>query len=158
MEIPLTKKQRFYNAINAISYFLSEMPMPYGFETAPTTTNNYKKFREDVLDTNIIVVSEEGCDKTIYDDPYTNQLARYWHDRIHMDEDLDFSTSSEVIVCDKQIKELEAFLSAEAYRPRTINDACEIIYHDIVGQAEYYEENTEFLEDQKAFVYERFLS
>lgn len=155
--LPKTKKERFTNGIQAIEYFLKNYKSAYNYQIKDKTTNNFKKMQQEVEENNILFVSSEGCENSIYSDKEFNILFRVWHDNIHLQYNLDFSRDQELKVCYLQIEEIDKFLTSEAYSPLLIEDVKEILYHDIAGQVEYYYTNNSFVDDQKLFTYDRFL-
>lgn len=155
---PKTKKERFQNAVKAISDFLDNRPTKYYALSFEKTTNNFEIFKKEFEQNGYMTVYGGACEKSIYESEVTNIFGRVWHDEIHLKHDLDFSLESEKTVAQYQITELELFLANECYSLETILDAKEVLYRDIVGQVEYYYEKGDFVENQKEFVYSRFLS
>ena len=155
---PLTKKVRFHNAVLLIEEFLTQYKSNYKFKLEDHTTNNYDQFKKDTLKDGYMKVLTKGCEKTIYNDPKFNIIARVWHDNIHLNSDLNFSVEDEKIVAYLQIAGIEEYATNVGYNCITIEDVKEIIYHDIIAQVEYYEKNKIFVDDQKKFVYSKFLN
>ena len=154
---PLSKKERFNNAINSIENFLTDYRGDYKFKLADKTTDNFLSFKNETLKNGYITISKQGNDKTIYTKSTYNIIARLWHDNLHLQHNLDFSIDDEKIVCYLQIAELETYLVKRGVSPCTIQDATEIIYHDIIGQVDFYANNKKFVDNQMKFVYSRFL-
>lgn len=155
---PMTKKDRFNNAVNMIESFLTDYNSPYKFKLVDQTTNNFETFKNEVKINGYMLVSNEGNEKTIYTKPYYNTIARVWHDTVHLNTDLNFSLEDETIVAYFQIAELEEYGDNNGYNRTTVEDAKELIYHDIIGQANYYKKTNSFVDDQKKFVYSKFLN
>lgn len=154
---PLSKKERFNNAINLIEDFLINYRSNYNFILEDHTTNNFNTLKEEVKRDKFIRISEEGNNKSIYNRSYFNTIARLWHDTIHLNNDLDFSLEDEKIVGYIQIMDINDHGDKIGSCTQTIEDAKEIIYHDIINQVKYYYKNKKFVDNQKKFVYSKFL-
>jgi len=154
---PLSKKARFNNAVSLIQDFLTQYKLTYKFIVKDQTTNNYKKFKKETLETGIMLVSSEGCENTIYTDKKFNIIARVWHDHVHLKHDLDFSYKCEITTAQHQIDEIVRYMDARGTDCVMQNDVKELIYHDIITQAKYYKNTGEFVNNQYKFVYSHFL-
>lgn len=154
---PKSKLDRFNDAVKVIELFLEGYKSAYKYELAYRTTNNFDTFKKEIAETGVMLVSNEGNSNTIYTHPTYNILARVWHDNVHLKHDLDFSLESEVRTCQHQLEELRIALNNMGVSPIIINDAMELIYHDIIGQATHYADTREFVIEQKLFVFNRFI-
>lgn len=154
----MTKEARFSNAVAVIELFLMGYKSKYTYEVVESTTNSFKAFKEEIANEGIMYVSNEGCENTIYSSPAYNILARVWHDNVHLKHDYDFGEVGEVKTCQVQLAELRIALDKLGVSPVIVEDALEVIYHDIIGQVEYYATNKSFVANQRDFVFERFLA
>lgn len=85
-------------------------------------------------------VFDGGCDQTIYSQPYINHAFRAWHDKIHLENNLNFSQTGEAQT---------AFIHMAACDNET--DAL-TIFADVYGQVLYYQKTGQFVENQAEFV------
>jgi len=148
----------FRNGVDLLRNCILDLTDGVEFKIASTTTNSYKKFKEETERNGYLTISEEGCSNTIYDSPEINIRSRVWHDLIHLKHELDFSFENEQIVCEIQQKEMCEWAEKKNYKQDHIEAAYNILYHDIVGQALYYEEYKRFVPYQKLFVMDQFLN
>lgn len=91
----------------------------------------------------MLPISSEGCDKTIYSEPFCNQQARFWHsvERIGLEKNFPLFDKLDVIA--HQFGQLHDEVSSLALK---------IFWADMVGQAFYYDDHKEFVDNQRAFV------
>lgn len=95
-----------------------------------------------------ISVREGNSDRTIFSEPRFNQAFRAWHDWTHLHYRYDFSAEGERKTCIAQMN-----LVCCVYRcTDKALEWCDLIYADVVGQAEYEARHGVFPEDQKGFV------
>ena len=153
-----SKQVRFNHAINYIQAFLNQYEGNYKFKLVDKTTNNFNTFKNETLKNGYMLVSNQGNDKTIYDHAKYNVIARVWHDNIHLKHNLDFSVHDEKIVGFLQMEEIETFLDKRGVCTCDILDVKEILYHDVIGQVSYYETKKQFVNNQRKFVFARFLN
>ena len=121
------------------------------FKVAETTTNSFKEFKKEVARDGCITVSLEGNEGTIYGDSLINVLARVWHDKVHLENNLDFSLDSEIKVAKIQASNVLNYLTPICGTIRAMN-ASRLIMLDIVAQGEYYQNTGCFLLNQKAYI------
>ncbi len=157
-----TKKERFNSAIFGLKFYLDNYTIPHAknllFRIEDHTTNSFVQFKKEIKETGYLTISKEGCNKSIFDDARYNILFRYWHDVIHYETNLNFSLDHEIKVCNIQIKEISKFLDINGYSACMIEDIKEIIYHEIISQGLFYKSNNNFIDNQKKFIYDLFLS
>jgi len=139
--------------IQAVRYLTGSI----GYITAPETSNSYQQLKFDFIAKNKLVISREGCSRTIYRNAKINRDARAWHDIIHLKENLNFSYKDEVKVAKIQQRQVISFLQQVGVDDKIAEDAGQLIYIDIAKQAEFYKMNNKFLYNQEAFVIEHFL-
>lgn len=145
---------RFDRAIMGITEFLANRRNIRPFVIAEKTTNSFKEFKQEVENNNgMMIISSEGCEKTIYGNAYLNILARAWHDEIHLAHNLDFSMKDEFLVSDIQSGQLRN--STEDVQLG--DDMATIIELDIKGQVIYYDRYKEFVDNQLLFVKRLFI-
>lgn len=109
-------------------------------ENAPETFKDLKEQTHGF----VIPIADYGCENTIYDNAHTNILFRFWHDKLHLENNLGFNTQDENKVAD---------LHLEAGREYGLSDlALEILSADTKGQVAYYAKHKQFVGNQSAFV------
>ena len=156
---PKSKEERFETAVNALQEFVVNYESSNKFKVVDReTTNDFKKFKDEVTKNGFMRITSLGCDNTIYSKGYYNIIARVWHDDLHLKNDLDFSLEDEKKVCYLQIEEISKYLLKEGFNQCTVEDVKEVLYFDIIGQAKEYEKIQKFVENQKEFVFNRFLN
>jgi len=146
----------FKLAVTDLTRAVIELTDGTEFHTAKTTTNNYNKFVDEVWKDGYITVSEEGCKYSIYDNEYVNIRARLFHDLVHFNYKLDFSLEDEIKVAKIQCELIETHLKDSIPRTR-VDNACWLLFLDIVKQAEYYYKHKQFVVNQKDFIYQHFI-
>lgn len=115
------------------------------------TNDAPESFRELVYRTQnrCIPIASYGSELTIYSKPYHNSYNRFWHDVTHLQLGKGFSFADETTVILEQCRQLaEAGVSINAQR---------VFWADMYEQAKYYEDNNEFVNNQKQFVYTKLL-
>ena len=158
---PNTKLERFESAIFVLKHYYDDfmqMNHTIGYRVKNKTTDNYIKFMNQCKIDKIIDISLTGSDFTIYDSIHYNTIARYSHDLIHHNYNLDFSPKDEILVTQIQLKNIKTWMDRRGVNGQTYNDILEIIYHDITSQVLYYDKYKNFLINQKKFVYDLFLN
>jgi len=86
-----------------------------------------------------LVVWSGASEQTIFDDPSVNWAFRAVHDNLHLKYGFDFTVADEM-----ELGRMQASMM-----PGKLGD---LIYADIVGQAEFFLKNGHFPVDQKAFI------
>lgn len=112
-----------------------------------TTQDAPESFKELVyrVQNKCIPIADYGSGLTIYSKPYYNYYNRFWHDVTHLKLSKGFSFADETTVILEQCRQLaEAGVSINAQR---------VFWADMYEQAKYYEDNNEFVNNQKEFVY-----
>ena len=122
----------------------------------PHTTNNFSIMVDNYHKTNILDVSIEGCDSSIYKSPAVNILARVSHDTIHIQKSLDFSEEHELKVAKLQRGAIFNQCKLAGLSNLRASRAAILLYLDIADQVKYYYKYNKFVEDQYSFVIERF--
>ncbi len=102
-----------------------------------TFDRHVQRFKE----TGTIKIWTGASDGTIFGEPTINHYFRAWHDYIHITEGLGYDFVGESIVCEIQKSQL----------PSTWIFEKELIQSEIVGQAQYFMTNGEFLSNQRLF-------
>ena len=91
-----------------------------------------------------IPIADYGSNTSIYSSSHSNTLFRFWHDVLHLENNLGFNFSDEMAVADLHIQAAKEFnLSGLAIR---------ILEADTKGQVKYYFKHKEFVNNQEAFV------
>ena len=115
------------------------------------TNDAPESFRELTYRTqnNCIPIARYGSELTIYSKRVYNYYNRFWHDVTHLQLGKGFSFADETTVILEQCRQLaEAGVSINAQR---------VFWADMYEQAKYYEDNNEFVNNQKQFVYTKLL-
>lgn len=112
----------------------------YATNDAPESFKELKARSTDM----IIPIADYGSNTSIYSSNTINTLFRFWHDVLHLENNLGFSLNDETAVADLHIKAAKEFnLSPLAIR---------ILEADTKGQVQYYFKHKEFVSNQEAFV------
>jgi hypothetical protein len=107
---------------------------------APNSWKALKQFKG----RNVLPVFNGACDSSIYNNPNDNIIFRAWHDCVHLENNLSFSSQDEKKVGLIQCNQLR-LMGAPVH---VIN----AIFFDVVGQVEYYALMGEFVVNQREFV------
>ncbi len=127
--------------------FLNENSINYTVsDNAPET---FKELRK--LNPHELVISNIGCDKTIYDSATANQRFRAVHDYCHLSTNSNFSEAGEKVAIKKQFGSLVKYLSNYDYSPLEHMKICKLFLIDSALQVREYYATKKFVEDQKAF-------
>lgn len=144
-------------AIRDLTEFITKHYGSECFKVADITTNNFSEFKAETKENDdIITVSLEGCETSIYGNIYINLLARLWHDKLHLKHNKDFSLYDEIYIADMQRDEVYNYIKIKYNEDRALN-ASVLIWVDIYEQIVYYETNKKFVDNQEQFVYDKFL-
>lgn len=146
----------FNQAVTDLTEYVICVTKDDKFVVADKTTNNYEVFKAETKQNGYITVSSEGCETSIYGNSYINILARVWHDKIHLEFDLDFSEHGETIVANIQQLEVRQFIGAKYNEDRGYYAGL-LIWLDIYEQVIYYKETGKFVENQLEFIKNRFM-
>lgn len=104
-----------------------------------TFERHVQRFKE----TGTIKIWTGASEGTIFGKPTINHYFRAWHDYIHITEGLGYDFVGESIVCEIQKSQL----------PSTWIFEKELIQSEIVGQAQYFMTNGDFLKNQRRFTH-----
>lgn len=102
-----------------------------------TLQNHIKRYEE----TGKIYIWTGASDRTIFGEPTVNHYFRAWHDYIHITNNLGYDFVGESIVCEIQ----KSMLPIDWVLERNL------VHAEIIGQAQYFMLNGEFLNDQRKF-------
>ncbi|NOQ31145.1 MAG: hypothetical protein GQ570_08495 [Helicobacteraceae bacterium] len=138
-------------AIRNLTKVVRIMAKDIKYSTSEKTTDNFKLFMETGYP---FVVSEEGCNRTIFRNKEINIMARAWHDSYHYNCKLDFSKESEIKVCNYQIEDIKKVMTK--HTDKEIEDVIKLIKIEVIGQYEYYEEFNSYLNNQMEFTRKEF--
>lgn len=100
-----------------------------------------KRHREHYSKTGVIKIWTGCSEGTIFGEPTINHKFRAWHDYIHITQNLGYDFIGESVVSDIQQSQLPTDWYAEK----------QLIHCEVVGQAQYFMEQEEFLKDQRLF-------
>ena len=115
----------------------------WSFVATSDAPESFKALKASVFN-GCIPVADYGCDKSIYGEPMTNIIFRFWHDVTHLELDSGFSVAGETTVIEAHLSEArEANLSPLAMR---------ILYADTIGQVLYYDKYKQFVDCQDAWL------
>ena len=95
-----------------------------------------------------------GSEDTIYSTPDINYAFRAWHDSIHLEQELDFTTNNELAVASIHYREVLKYGLENGYPLGECVTAARLIYADVAGQVMYYDKYGDFVKDQEQFVNE----
>lgn len=94
----------------------------------------------------VLPVFDGASDFTIYTDSFVNIEARFWHDMVHLEHDLNFTLDDELEVCEIQRHDLQrAGFGLTSWESK-------MLWADLSGQAVCANRLHRFPVDQKAFV------
>lgn len=111
-----------------------------------TTDNAPETFKElkDQAKNMVIPIADYGSNTSIYGSTATNTLFRFWHDVLHLENNLGFNLKDETTVADLHLEAGKAFNLSPL--------ALLILEADTKGQVQYYFKHKEFVSNQEAFV------
>lgn len=112
----------------------------YETDQAPETFKDLKQRTEGML----IPIASYGSNTSIYSSSSINTLFRFWHDVLHLENNLGFSLEHESAVANMHIEAAKAFNLSPL--------AIQILEADTKGQVQYYFKHKEFVNNQEAFV------
>jgi hypothetical protein len=133
--------------LNIAIQVLADQNNPRGWLASETAPDSYEKLCAHLNAGNSMLVWNGACDNTIFDDAYTNQAFRAWHDAIHYSHGFDFSPAGELSTMQVQLQQLHDYVPTAKAR-----GWLDIIQAEIQGQLEYQERHGEFPDNQKGFV------
>ncbi len=115
----------------------------WSYYTTDNAPESFRKLKERTRKM-IIPIADYGNDTSIYSSSSINTLFRFWHDVLHLENNLDFSYTSEMKVANLHLETAKYFNLSSL--------ALEILAADTKGQVEYYFKHNEFVNNQEAFV------
>lgn len=140
---------KFYTASPQLeAYILDNAPLHEAVDCAP---NTYKELRRQIASQSSydpILVSNQGCDNTIYSTPEVNHALRAMHDLVHYNESLGFSVGEEQEVVRQMV--LDA-MSLSADNGLTEEDI-EVLFLDLAGQVLYHAQHGQYVDEQDRFI------
>jgi len=138
---------------NAAVLAIAARLFPCGFLVAEDAPQSYEELIARLNAGLPMLVYSGGSDQTIYGDPEVNYAFRAWHDWCHWRGQFDFSLAGEIATFQMQAKHLVAIFGDDQRTRWWIN----ILYAEVIGQREFYDEHGCFPENQRAFV-ERYVA
>lgn len=137
------------NAIAEVSFLIKCQAITlraYGWTWYPTeqAPSSFKALKASLGDSKRIPIESNGCDTSIYGDALVNQMFRFWHDVIHLENNLPFDQASESKVAAMHLAVGREFGLSPL--------ALEILESDTRGQVAYYFKHKQFVSNQLAFV------
>lgn len=130
--------------------------IPDGFDTTQdeTLVDSLEKITRHYEDEGRILVWSGGSDCTVYASKEVNHAFRAWHDYIHITMGATFTKAGEALVCDKQKRQIDLYLS-HMYNKATRLKMQRLLDIEINEQvAELYRTGS-FVQDQYNFAKER---
>lgn len=149
------KKQILNKAINDLSFAIMHLSQNVKFKIHKETTNSFEVMKNDYEKTKILKVSSSGSENSIYKNKYINILARVFHDKIHLEHNLNFSKEDEISVARIQFSIVKNFLLKYTTYENATNAAM-LLFIDIKDQVDYYYKYNKFVKNQYKFVKKRF--
>ena len=149
------KKQILNQAIDDLSFAIMHLSQNINFEIHKETTNNFEAMKNDYEKTKILKVSSYGSENSIYKNKYINILARVFHDKIHLQHNLNFSKEDEISVARIQFAIVKNFLLKHTTYENATNAAM-LLFIDIKDQVDYYYKYNKFVKNQYKFVEKKF--
>ena len=95
-----------------------------------------------------IAVSDLYCDSNIFGSVEMNVKFRAWHDWTHVCWGNDFTLVGEINTCVQQEKMLDSLKGRTRVQKQLW---ARLLWEEIVGQAEYFEQHRDFPSNQRAF-------
>ena len=140
----------FYQASPQLeAYILDNAPLHEAVaEGAPSTYKELVRQLSSKGTYEPILVSDQGCDNTIFSKPEVNHALRAMHDIVHYNESLGFSVEDEQEVVRQMILDAES-LSAE--NGLTEEDLY-VLFLDLAGQVLYHAKHGAYVIEQDRFV------
>jgi len=124
----------------------------FGYVDAPVAPETYLElvaaYKASMSSGRPLPVWRGASDKTVYTSQGANWAGRYWHDCLHVQHRLQFTTTDEVAIGWLQLGAVAAEFGADSLE-------WALMYTDTVGQAYYAAEHGgQFPDDQLAFAIE----
>jgi len=147
------RKAEIDEAVYELEQFYSQMKdilmiNGWSFNAVSDAPETFKELSNRAQD-KCVPIADYGSELTIYSKPYYNYYNRFWHDVTHLQLGKGFSFANETTVILEQCRQLaEAGVSINAQR---------VFWADMYEQSKYYEDNNEFVNNQKQFVYTKLL-
>lgn len=143
----------FNNAVSLLEQWIehAQLAVPY-YPSNDAAPNTYKDMRESYDKHKIFFINSEASDTTIYSHKKYNIMFRAIHDKMHYDYELSFKFEDEKTL--SKITE-QVFLQWCLDNNKCLDtafNAMKVINAEIRGQIEFYEENNDFVVNQKEYV------
>lgn len=147
---------QFTQAVLDIQEVVNVVTLGVSYKTAKKTTNNFETFKAQHMRDGYMIISEEGCEDTIFTSPLENIKARVFHDMLHLAYDLGFTASEELKISAIQGELIYTHVCSK-YGVERAKLAQLVMELDIGGQVIYYDLHREFVSNQQQFVFNLFL-
>ncbi len=117
----------------------------WSYYTSDKAPESYKELKETSLGLFLsIPIATAGNDTAIYG-AIANVEFRFWHDVLHLENDVDFSHAGELAIVNKHLE------AAEKYGLNQL--AKDILLIDTKGQVDYYYKHKRFVTNQETFIH-----
>lgn len=135
-----------FPAFNVAVHQIAARLLPCGFDVAAEAPSTLEQLQSRVTKTGRLLVWSGASDATIFGDAETNYAFRAWHDWCHWRYSLPFNLDGEREAAKRQIEHV-----AQLYGERQSWHFGNIVWAEVVGQAEHFAAFGGFPEDQRAF-------
>lgn len=127
------------------------------YDIKPSGT--FKALKESFKKHNALAYDDSYSEQTIFnisfgltEAKHLNALFRVWHDWIHINKNLNFSTEHEALVCSYHKEATIKYCSANNIPTKILNLILVIINLEINGQRKYYNTFGDYVYNQKEFL------
>jgi hypothetical protein len=121
---------------------------PQWFDQGLEAPNSFRALKYEFQARGRITVYDGGCSNTIFDDPDINVMFRAWHDWCHLKGNYDFRLVGEMQAAYMQMEHVVTLYGDG----ETGQQLCALIDAEVIGQAQYYQLHTKYVQNQRAFV------
>jgi len=142
-----TIKQPLDIGLNVAVQHIAARYCPTGFDVSESAPNSFNELITHIETTGRICVYSGGSDQTIFADAETNYAFRAWHDAIHFNNRFEFTTLGEFETWRAHCRDLFKLFGEN----KKTHKWADLLYAEIVGQAEYLARHGSFPANQYAF-------
>ena len=142
----------FNKSLKIIESFIDSKISEVSYKVVGNAPEKYSDMVRLYNDTGYFHINGESSNLTIHTNPKYNIKFRAIHDKMHYDFKLDFKFNSEILLSKITECVLFAWAHDQGYAVHDIDNACKIVDAEINGQIKYYQENGDFVKNQREFV------
>ena len=143
---------QYNEALKALESVIEHVSKSIPYKTSLDAPNSFKEVKRHLEEHGYLLIYSGSSESTIFSRPEINIMFRAIHDAGHIEHDLSFKFDDEKKLGVIQSNELKWVALTLGYDLSIANRIKAIVHAEIVGQIEYYELNSKYLEDQKSYI------